>query len=116
MIDVAQKRGIKVNAAKLSSLLGVPVIPTIARSGKGKTELMDNAFQIINENKQLNPLKISYGADIDPVLAEMEKEIAENHFLTDTYKARWIALKYMESDEQILALGREADADLSGRW
>ncbi|MGD9172977.1 MAG: ferrous iron transporter B, partial [Desulfobacterales bacterium] len=115
MIDVAKKRGIKVNATKLASLLGVPVIPTIARSGKGKKELMDNAFQIINEKKQLNPLKISYGADIDPVLAEMEKEIADNHFPTDTYQARWIALKYMENDEQILTLGRKADAGLSGR-
>jgi ferrous iron transport protein B len=115
MMDVAKKRGIKVNDAKLAALLGVPVIPTIARSGKGKKELMDSAFEIINENKQLNPLKISYGADIDPVLAEMEKEIADNHFLTDTYKARWIALKYMENDEQILTHGRETDADLSGR-
>jgi ferrous iron transport protein B len=115
MMDVAKKRGIKVNAAKLASLLGVPVIPTIARSGKGKKELMDNAFQIINEKNQLNPLKISYGADIDPVLAEMEKEIADSDFLTDTYRARWIALKYIENDEQILTLGRKADANLSGR-
>jgi len=115
MIDVAKKRGIKVNAAKLSSLLGVPVIPTIARTGKGKKELMDNAFQIINEKQQLNSLKISYGADIDPVLAEMENEIEGNLFLTDTCEARWIALKYMENDEQILALGRKVDADLSGR-
>jgi ferrous iron transport protein B len=115
MIDVAKKRGIKINAAKLSSLIGVPVIPTIARSGKGKKELMDNAFQIIHEHRERNPLKISYGADIDPVLAEMEKEIADNQFLTDTYQARWIALKYMENDEQILTLGREVDADLSSR-
>jgi ferrous iron transport protein B len=115
MIDVAKKRGIKIHAAKLSSLLGVPVVPTIARSGKGKKELMDSAFQIIQEHHKLNPLEISYGADIDPVLAEMETEIAANHFLTDTYQARWIALKYMESDEQIVTLGRKADADLSGR-
>ena len=115
MIDVAKKRGIKINAAKLSSLLGVPVIPTIARSGKGKKELMDNAFQIIHAKYELNPLKISYGADIDPVLAEMEKDVSENDFLTDTYQARWIALKYMENDEQILTLGRKVDADLSRR-
>ena len=115
MIDVAKKRGIKVNAAKLSSLLGVPVIPTIARSGKGKKELMDNAFQIIHEKLQLEPLKISYGADIDPVIAKMEEEIEEHHFLTDTYQARWLALKYMENDEQILTLGRKADGELSGR-
>ena len=115
MIDVAKKRGIKVNAEKLSSLLGIPVVPTVARTGRGKKELMASAARIIGENNEFYPLKISYGADIDPVLSEMEKEIADKHFLTDTYQARWIALKYMESDEQILTLGRKADADLSSR-
>ena len=115
MIDVAKKRGIKVDAQKLSSLLGVPVTPTVARSGKGKKELMANAAQIIHENNESNPLKISYGADIDPVLSEMEKEIADNHFLTDTYQARWIALKYMEKDEQILSRGKKINPKLASR-
>ena len=43
MIDVAKKRGIEINAEKLSTLLGVPVVPTIARTGKGKQELMESA-------------------------------------------------------------------------
>jgi ferrous iron transport protein B len=115
MIDVAKKRGIKVDAQKLSSLLGVPVTPTVARSGKGKKELMANAAQIIHENNEFNPLKISYGADIDPVLSEMEKEIADNHFLTDTCQARWIALKYMEKDEQILSRGQKINPKLASR-
>jgi ferrous iron transport protein B len=115
MIDVAKKRGIKVNAQKLSSLLGVPVTPTIARLGKGKKELMDSASQIAREPHQLTPLKISYGADIEPVLSEMEKEISDSDFLTDTYQARWIALKYLESDEQIISKGQEANLDLSNR-
>ena len=37
--------------------------------------LMDNAFQIIHEHRQLAPLKISYGGDIDQALSEMEAEI-----------------------------------------
>ena len=115
MIDVAKKRGIKVNAQKLSFLLGVPVTPTVARSGKGKKELMDSASQIARQPHQLTPLKISYGADIDPVLSEMEKEIADRHFLTDTYQARWIALKYLESDQQIISKGQKVNPDLSSR-
>ena len=115
MIDVAKKRGIKVDAQKLSSLLGIPVIPTVARTGRGKIELMENAARIIHEKNVRNPLKISYGADIDPVLSEMEKEIADNHFLTDNYRARWVALKYMEKDEQILEKGKQVDPELASR-
>ncbi len=41
MVDVAKTRGIDINIVKLSELLGVPVIPTIARRGVGKQELME---------------------------------------------------------------------------
>ncbi len=115
MIDVAKKRGIKVNAEKLSALLGVPVVPTVARSGMGKAELMDSAARIIDQNNKLVPLKISYGADIDQALTEMAAEIEAHSFLTDTFQARWLALKFMENDEQILALGRKTDAELADR-
>jgi ferrous iron transport protein B len=43
MVDVAEKRGVQVDPEKLSGLLGVPVVPTVARSGKGKEALMDSA-------------------------------------------------------------------------
>ena len=113
MVDVAEKRGIKVDAQKLASLLGVPVVPTVARTGKGKKELMDSAAQIIQTPEELTPLKISYGSDIDQALSEMEKEIEAHHFLIDTYRARWVALKYMENDEQILDLGKKTNPDMA---
>ena len=35
MVDVAKKRGIEIDVESLSSLLGITVIPIVARSGKG---------------------------------------------------------------------------------
>ncbi len=113
MIDVAKDRGIEINAGKLSNLLGVPVVPTIARTGRGKKELMDAADRIVREKKKWNPLIISYGYDIDRALLTMEEEINANKFLTDTCPARWVALKYMENDEQILVKGKRQDPVLS---
>jgi ferrous iron transport protein B len=115
MVDVAEKRGIKVDSQKLACLLGVPVVPTVARSGKGKKELMDSAAQIIQAPKELTPLKISYGSDIDQALSEMEKEIEAHHFLTANYRARWVALKYLENDEQILDMGKKTNPNLAGQ-
>ncbi|MEE8481308.1 MAG: ferrous iron transport protein B [Desulfobacterales bacterium] len=113
MMDVAKDRGIEINAGKLSNLLGIPVVPTIARTGRGKKELMDAADRIVREKKKWNPLIISYGYDIDRALLTMEEEINANKFLTDTCPARWVALKYMENDEQILAKGNRQDPVLS---
>ena len=115
MIDVAKKRGIEVNAEKLSTLLGVPVVPTVARIGQGKNELMESAAHIVKDKKKFGALKISYGDDVDIAMLDMEKEIETNNFLTDTYPARWVALKFMEKDEQILSQGKEINPDLAAR-
>ena len=113
MIDVAEKRGIAINTELLSELLGVPVVATVARRGEGKTELAEVAGRVVGGRIHPQPLNISYGKDVDQALIEMEKVITDSGFLTDTYAARWIALKYLENDEQIQSLGRNVDPDLS---
>ena len=115
MIDVAKKRGIEINAEKLSTLLGVPVVPTIARTGKGKQELMESAAHIVQAQNDFGALKISYGDDVDRAMLDMQKEIEAGNFLVDTYPARWVALKYMEKDEQILSQGKKLNPDLAAR-
>jgi ferrous iron transport protein B len=106
MIDVAEKRGINIDTEKLSQLLGVPVVTTVARRGEGKAELLETIERSIDDELSAQELNISYGEDIDNALKEMTLTIEQNKFLTDKYKANWIALKYLENDEQIKKLGR----------
>ncbi len=115
MMDLAKDRGIEINAERLSKSLGVPVVPIIARTGYGKQELMDTAAAFADKKEKKQPLVISYGQDIDSAILEMEKEICAGNFLTDIYPSRWIALKYMEKDEQLLAKGRGRNAVLSAK-
>lgn len=44
--DAAQRRGIQINVKKLSKLLGIPVIPTVATTGEGFKELAKEATQL----------------------------------------------------------------------
>ena len=107
MMDVAKKRGIKINVEKLSELLKVPVVPTVARSGKGKKELLETIAS--NVNCKVEPLTISYGYDIDTALDEMEEIIRSTNFLTASYRARWTAIKYLENDNQMIEAGKKED-------
>jgi ferrous iron transport protein B len=112
MIDVAQDRGISLDAQRLADLLKVPVIPIIARSGKGTPELMAAALEMAKKNEPWNPLHISYGEDVDLALQTMAQRIAAANFMTDNYAPRWLALKYLEGDSQIREKGRGADPDM----
>ena len=115
MMDVALQRGMSIDTVKLANLLGVPVVATVARRGEGKTELLEVAERIVGAGVQKQTLDISYGEDIDLALLEMEQDIATAGFLTESYRARWVALKYMENDAQILVLGRKTNPELSVR-
>jgi ferrous iron transport protein B len=105
MMDVAKKRGIEINIEKLSSLLGVPVVPMVARTGKGKEQLLTTVAA--HAGVRPAPLKISYGRDIDEALDGMADRIRSDTFLTDRYLPRWVALKYLENDAQVLEMGEK---------
>ncbi|SKA62697.1 ferrous iron transport protein B [Desulfobaculum bizertense] len=112
MMDEVRRRKIRLDSARLADLLNVPVIETVAREGEGKQEMLKEAIEFAQQNKgsELNPVRISYGEDIDKALDEMEQKILAARFMTDRLPARWIALKYIEGDEEVLARGRKADA------
>jgi len=43
MMDEAQRKGVQIDAAKLSALLGVPVVATVGKRGEGLSELFREA-------------------------------------------------------------------------
>lgn len=113
MIDTAESMGITIDSRKLSSLMQVPVVPTIARTGKGKNEIVAEASRLAEELGGRREFTISYGDDLDAVLLEMESLIKEHKFMTDLYPGRWVGIKYLENDEQILAKGDNLNAAIS---
>lgn len=113
MMDVAKTRGIEINTQKLSNILGIPVVPIIARTGKGKRELVETVAEFAKKEKKNEALVISYGSDLDQAVCQMQEKIASEHFLTERYPARWIAIKYLEHDEEVIKKGRETNPSLS---
>jgi len=104
MVDVAEARGISIEEERLSELLEVPVVPTVARSHKGIDALLDRIVEVAAQTPPWTSSLISYGNDIDGSLNEIEEAILQGDFHGDTYPPRWLALKCLEGDQQILEL------------
>lgn len=100
LLDEAKKKGIKVNLDLLAYKLGVPVIGTTARSGKGLNRLM----QAIEKEAQRDTVKetppVVYSEEIEEALSLLTPILEQvlNHRL----KARWTALKLLEGDTVLL--------------
>ncbi len=118
MVDVAKDRGIDIKVEKLAELLGVPVLPIVARTGQGIEALMA-AAQDVGEGRIAPPdpakVKISYGEDINQTLLLMTDMIREKSLLDGKYPSRWIAVKIVENDEVLLQEVVAADPDLGER-
>jgi len=108
MMDEVKEKGIRINSARLSELLKVPVVETVALKGVGKEDIIREAVEVARRSgREWKPLETSYGPDIDPILTGMTHMIEAAYFMTQQYPARWIALKYLEGDEKIIAAGRQ---------
>jgi ferrous iron transport protein B len=108
MIDEARAKGLDIDIGLLSKRLEIPVVETVARSGTGKRELITEAISHAqkHQGRGWTPLVISYGPDLDPVIQEMSAKIEKEGFLARHYPPRWVALKYLEGDEEIRVAGR----------
>ena len=102
MIDVAESRGIKIDAQKLSELLGVPVIPMVASKNQGTEELLESIMEVAGNGWKRGPERgVHYGKEIEEELDRIEGELEGTQIVT-AYDKRWVALKLLENDEAIV--------------
>lgn len=100
LIDEAKRKKIRINFEKLSGRLGVPVIPTIARSKKGLDELMDAVYAVANRQVPLNPIEITYDDAIEHAVKMIQPKIWQ--LIDGKINNRWVALKLLDGDDTIL--------------
>ncbi|HIU17227.1 MAG TPA: ferrous iron transport protein B [Candidatus Avidesulfovibrio excrementigallinarum] len=118
MMDEARDHGVIIDMARLSERLGVPVRPAVARTGYGLPELLRAAVDEARkrEGQPWKPLNISYGPDLDPVLTSIQRRVEEARLLADVYPPRWVALKFLEQDREIIAQAREQAPQLCAEF
>lgn len=75
LLDEAKKKGISVDLNKLSKLLGVPVVGTIARKKKTLNNLINTIADVCNKEIEPKPIKID--ADIDKIFERAHEIVAE---------------------------------------
>lgn len=77
LIDHATKLGLRIDHVKLSELLGVPVVPTVAVRGEGVKELIQSAVDLAQGKSKVKHAKIEYGRDVEQAVNELEEASRE---------------------------------------
>ncbi len=108
MIDLAKKKGIEIDHKKLQSILRVPVVTTVASRGRGITEVIDRVIELKETKPAYKPQ--GYGKEIESCISQLAGMMDG---LDIQYPKRWMAIKLIEKDNDIVKLiGEKAPAIL----
>lgn len=99
MMDEAKNKNVRIDTMKLSSLLDVPVIETIATKGQGIKDIIKEAIKI-SESEKISSYKIDYGKDIENEIKAL-KDVVHEIAVSLEYPSEWTAIKILENDPYI---------------
>lgn len=105
MYDELEASGAKLDYYHLGGMLGIPMIPTVAKVGRGLDKLLDTVIELFEgNNKIIRHIHINYGAAFENELAPLQQELHGADDLPQQFPVRYWALKLLEQDAEALNL------------
>jgi ferrous iron transport protein B len=108
LMDEARRHGIGIDVTRLEQQLGVPVVPTVARSGDGIAELLDAIHGVASGAVETSPYRMeSHPAEVEAAVQALVQPIAQAY--PELPNARWVALRLLNADERVETAVRSGD-------
>lgn len=102
-MDLAEKKGIRIDPLKMSKALGVPVVPLNAKEGAGLDELKKKIWEMANGMIKTSPVLPRYDPEVEREIEHISKCLAGTE-LAERYPLRWLAIKLLQRDDEIMKL------------
>ncbi|MBS1323647.1 MAG: ferrous iron transport protein B [Rikenellaceae bacterium] len=103
MYDELQNDKAELDYRLLGELLGVPMVPTVSKTGKGIDELFDTVIALYEDNGQdtlSHHIHINHGACIEESVGRLAAGMKKDSSLAN-YHTRYLALKMLERDREV---------------
>ncbi len=129
MYDELQRSGDKLDIAQLSTLLGMPIVPTTGRNGDGIGKLFDTIIEVVSGEWGVDStmgkalptthyplpthyrhIHVNHGKVLEDSIKRLRTELYEHGF-SDTLSTRFLAIKLLENDRQLEQYVAERDPD-----
>ena len=111
MYDELEERGDKLNIDTLSSLMGMPMVPTSFKSGRGLQELMHEVIHLFESreghDQYYRHIHINHGHEIEDGISHIQQYLKGNDLLRMRYSTRWLSIKLLEMDQEVDAIVRD---------
>lgn len=99
MADVAEEMGIKYDLKKMAQMTGATIVSTVGRTNIGTKDLLEATISVAASQKAPG-VTINYGDLLEGKISELVEELKQAG--TVTYPLRWIAIKLLEKDADVI--------------
>lgn len=101
MFDELKQSGDKLDYETLGSLLGVPIVPTVGRTGEGINQLFQKIIDVYEgTDSTSHHIHINHGIELESQIKILRDKIYEYGF-AGKMSTRFLAIKLMENDSQM---------------
>ncbi len=100
MYDELEQSGRTFDHETFSSLINVPIVPTVGKRGEGISQLLEQAIAIHKAKEQVH-VQIPYGRVLEKSINNLQKEITENSITGWNIPLRYLCAKLLEGDKEI---------------
>ena len=103
MYDELLSSGDRLDIKQLGYLLGMPIIPTVSRTGEGIDALFDTIIQIYEKSDPhlARHIHINHGSEVEHSIERIKGLISKTEDIRYKYSTRYLAIKYLENDKEI---------------
>lgn len=102
MYDELEATGAKLDYENLGSMIGIPMVPTVAKTGKGLDKLLDTIIEMFEgANKSARHVHINYGTVLEPEISQLANILHETEDYPQQFPARYWAIKMIENDKEV---------------
>lgn len=103
MYDELQAKGDRLDTVQLGRLLGMPVCPTVGRTGEGIPGLFDTVLRVYeNHDESLaRHIHINHGPELEKSIRSVQELLWKAQDVKARYSTRYLAIKILENDKDI---------------
>lgn len=102
MYDELRRSGAKLDYEALGNMIGVPIVPTVSRTGEGVKTLFDVIIEVYERrNASVRHVHVHLGQDFEKSLTDIKDAIKKDKSVDQHYSARYLAMKLLEKDEEV---------------
>ena len=106
MFDELKARGDELDIKTLGHLLGMPLVPTVSKTGEGIHDLFDKVIELYeNPDPQIaRHIHINHGPELEQSIDRVKVAIQKNEDIRYKYSTRYLAIRFLENDKEVAGI------------